>query len=305
MIRHNCSEPVRPSRVVILGSKGFVGRNLVDHLGRLEIETLPVSSTEVDLCSQESASRLLDLVRDGDAVVLTSAITPDKGRNIATLMKNLKMGEHFAAILEKAPVSHVVYISSDAVYSDDANPVRETSCRQPGTLHGLMHLAREQMFAYTLRERKIPFLFLRLCAVYGPGDPHQSYGPNRFVRSAVKERKITLFGNGEEKRDHVFIQDVVNLAGMCLMHRSDGTLNIATGSSIFFGYLAQKVVNFCPFDVRIDRLARSTPVTHRSFDITTLVRAFPSFQFMPIEDGLLESLQQIDKDGPSISWKRE
>jgi nucleoside-diphosphate-sugar epimerase len=40
------------------------------------------------------------------------------------------------------------------------------------------------------------------------GDPHNGYGPNRFRRLAAAGQEIVLFGGGEERRDHVLVDDV-------------------------------------------------------------------------------------------------
>ena len=73
-------------------------------------------------------------------------------------------------------------------------------------------------------------------------DPHNGYGPNRFRRLAAKGEAITLFGEGEEKRDHVHIDDVAALVSATLHQRSTGTLNIATGKSTSFREVAEMVV---------------------------------------------------------------
>src|SRR6516164_921396 len=126
-IRHNYSQPVNPRRVVVLGSSGFVGGDLVAHLQALQIPNLGLSSRDLNLLADDSAARLGRLVRSDDALVLVSALTPDRGKDVATLMRNLKMGEHVSTCLEKTRIAHFVYIGSDAVYPDNANPVRETT----------------------------------------------------------------------------------------------------------------------------------------------------------------------------------
>src|SRR2546428_337223 len=84
-----------------------------------------------------------------------------------------------------APAAQVVYVGTDAVYDDDTNPVRESSPCQPSSFHGTMHLARERMLIETLRPARTPLAMLRPSLLYGPGDTHNGYGPNRFVRSAL------------------------------------------------------------------------------------------------------------------------
>lgn len=293
MIKHLNEEPVAPARVVVVGASGFVGRDLIRHLTEQGIETLALSSKDVDLERPEAVEALRGLVGDEDALVIVSAITPDKGKDVATLMRNLSMGQNLSAFLEGAKCAHVVYISSDAVYADDANPVRENSCCDPSSFHGLMHLVRERMFADAVQKSTVPYLSLRPCAVYGAGDTHNSYGPNRFLRTAMKEHKINLFGQGEEKRDHIYIRDLSSLTGLCLSRRSRGVLNVATGRSVSFFEAAEMAARLCEGDVRIEGSPRANPVTHRHFDVSMLHRAFPELRLTSLEDGLSNSFREL------------
>ena len=267
------------NRVVVLGARGFLGGAL---MGRLK-NAVPVGSAEVNLLEPTSVEKLRRIVRDGDALVFASALTPDKGKDVRTAMKNLAMGEHVAAVVEAVKFSHVIYISSDAVYADDANPVRETSCPCPSTLYGLMHLMRERMML--VAAQKTPVLMLRPCAMYGAGDTHNSYGPNRFMRTALKDRQIQLFGQGEEQRDHLHVNDCARLIELCLQQRTAGVLNAATGQAVSFMEVAQLVAGIVG-DVTVKGQPRSGPGTHRHFDVTGLIKAFPTFRFTPLEEGL-------------------
>ena len=295
MIRHLEQEPTRQSRVVVLGATGFVGQDIFRHLNESQIEAVAVSSYDIDLIRPEAVEKLRSIVRENDSLIIVSAITPDKGKDAATLMRNLTMGQHLSAFLEEANCSHVVYISSDAVYADDANPVRETSCCDPSSFHGLMHLVRERMFAAAVGKTRTPYLILRPCAVYGARDTHNSYGPNRFLREGLKEHKIKLFGQGEEKRDHIYIKDLSRLVASCLLHRSQGVLNIATGHSISFFDLAQMIARLCGNGVEIEGSPRANEVTHRHFDITAIYKAFPEFKITSIEDGISETFDEIKR----------
>jgi nucleoside-diphosphate-sugar epimerase len=291
MLTHTTDDPVAPARVVVLGSRGFVGRATSDHLAALGIDVRKVPSIEIDLTEPESSTALPAILRADDAVVFVSALTPDKGRDIRTLMRNLAMAEHVAAAIALRPVAHLVYVGSDAVYADDANPVNEASAQSPSSYHGLMHFARERMLIETLKAAGVPLAILRPSLLYGPGDTHNGYGPNRFVRTALSEAKIALFGNGEEQRDHVFIADVAGIIGLALQHGSVGALNIATGTSTSFGDIAEQIVALSGGRARIDRAPRApgAPIVHRHFDVTAMHRAFPRFRYTPIADGLAMS----------------
>lgn len=293
MISHENEKPVKPSRVVLLGARGFISKALGKALEREGVPAAAFGSAQVDLAAPGAHELLRAEIRAGDAVVMLSALTPDKGRGIGTLMKNLTMMQAVCVALEDSGCNHFVYISSDAVYSVAQSLVSEQTPASPGDLYGAMHHTRELM-ARSLP--KVPVLVLRPTLVYGAGDTHNSYGPNRFRRMARKDGKIVLFGRGEETRDHVHVDDVAALIVRCLLHRSTGTLNVATGTSMSFRGVAELVAAQFDPPVKVETTPGNNPVTHRHYDITHLVAAFPDFAFLPIAQGAarvhLETLEQ-------------
>jgi nucleoside-diphosphate-sugar epimerase len=295
MLTHQIAAPGSVTRTVILGSRGFVGGRLAAHLAEAGVPVLGLSSRDIDLTAPTAIEALAGRLNADDSLVFVSALTPDKGRDIATMMRNLRMGEHVCAAVARTPCAHVVYVSSDAVYADDANPVRETSCASPSSFHGTMHLVRERMLIETARAAKVPLAILRPSLLYGPGDTHNGYGPNRFVRTALADRKIALFGGGEEKRDHVFIDDVSRIIELVLRRRSTGVLNIATGTAVSFHDVADVIASTVA-GVAIEPSARANPITHRHFDTTAIASAFPAFRFTPIAGGL-ETTLSVDQSG--------
>ena len=85
--------------------------------------------------------------------------------------------------LVRVPVSHVINVSSDAVYGDEPAPLTEHAPAAPESLHGAMHLAREIAFR---SEIPTPLAIVRPTLIYGASDPHNGYGPNRFRRQAAR-----------------------------------------------------------------------------------------------------------------------
>lgn len=287
MIRHLNSQEQKPSRVVVIGAAGFVGGAVVARLERDGVPVLRISRNEVDLLAPNAFSSLKEVLKTTDAVVAASARAPVKDADM--LVENMVMARAMARALAEASVAHVVNISSDAVYADSEAPLTESSCASPGSLHGAMHLAREVMFQ---SEIKAPLAILRPSLLYGASDPHNGYGPNRFRRLAAKGEDIVLFGEGEERRDHVFIDDVAELVARVLYRCSSGVLNIATGEVHSFMDVAKKVIKMASTKTSIKTTARSGPMPHngyRPFDISACRKAFPGFRYTPLEDGLRKS----------------
>jgi|GEM_PF-67086 len=281
------------SRIVLLGGNGFVGRSISSLFSQSGQEPLSLSSKDLDLTAPDCHDKLSSLLKPSDHLVFISALTPDRGRGPDTMEKNINMAVRLAEVLAKTPVAHLTYISSDAVYGDEQSLVNEQTPSNPGSYHGIMHLARERIMIECARAAKIPLLIVRPCAIYGAGDPHQSYGPNRFMSTAQSAKPITLFGDGEEQRDHIYIGDVAYLTCALIGSSETGIFNLASGRSISFADVAHIVakahMGAGGAKVNIERVPKSGPTTppiHRHFDITALIHRFPQWSAMRLERGI-------------------
>ena len=82
------------------------------------------------------------------------------------------------------------------------------------------------------------------------------------------------------------MDDVAALTERCLLHRSTGVLNVATGISKSFLDVANLVVRQFNRRIEIATAPRQRPVTHRHHDVTNLIKAFPNFRFIALEQGI-------------------
>lgn len=196
------------------------------------------------------------------------------------------MLENIYNVLLEKKVKKILYISSDAVYGDKIHPLNEFSITNPTSLHGLMHLTREMM----IKEIKdIPIAIIRPTLIYGKNDPHNGYGPNSFNRLLDKNENIKLFGEGEEKRDHVYVNDVAELSFRMIFSNFTGVLNAATGKGITFKKVAEKLLNLHGNNNKLVYVPRVGEMPHdglRVFDPAQTKKNFPDFNYTPIDEGL-------------------
>jgi nucleoside-diphosphate-sugar epimerase len=274
----------KPNRAVVLGAGGFIGGAIARRLRSEGIEIVALGRGSCDLLTADAATRLTEELRPDDVLVFVSAHAPVK--NVAMLMANIRMGEAECAALKDRPVAHVIYISSDAVYKDSAEPISESSCAEPGSLHGAMHLMREVMLK---SEFSGPLTFVRPTLTYGIDDPHNGYGPNRFRRLAAEGKDLVLFGEGEEQRDHIAVADIAELVLGIVLHRSTGVVNAVSGEVVSFRTLAEFIAaQFTPA-VTIKGSPRTGPMPHnglRPFAPSAVLTAFPRFTFTPWRKGI-------------------
>jgi nucleoside-diphosphate-sugar epimerase len=274
----------KPARAVVLGAGGFIGGAATRRLRSAGIQVAALGRNSCDLLASDASTRLAAELRPDDTLVFVSARAPVK--DVAMLMENTRMGEAVCAALKDRPVAHVVYVSSDAVYKDSTAPLSESSCAEPGSLHGVMHLAREVMLR---SEFSGPLALVRPTLTYGIDDPHNGYGPNRFRRLAAEGKEIVLFGEGEEQRDHVAVDDIAELVLRVVMHRSTGIVNAVSGDVASFRTLAEFVAAQFTVPVVIKGSPRAGPMPHdglRPFAPSAALAAFPGFAFTPWREGL-------------------
>lgn len=293
MYKHLQEKSENPKRVVVLGAGGFVGSRLMDRLKREGVEARGIRTSEVDLIGKESVEKLAGILRKDDAVVFASALTPDKGKDAGTMMKNLNMAMHVAAAVEKVSCGHVIYMSSDAMFAEDLPPITEATPAGASNLYGWMHVGRELIMDEATKKAKIPYLILRLCPVYGVGDTHNSYGPNRFVKTALQDKKIKLFGEGEERRPHVYVDDVEEILFRALQKKTTGLMHAVPAPSVSFRELAEMIAKLANNGTKIESSPRANPITHKHFDYSNLLKAFPEVKLTPIGKGLEIMLKKM------------
>jgi len=295
MLEHLNTTPEHPPRLVVLGAGGFVGGASVKRLEAEGIPVLGLGRGELDLLEQGAVDKLAAYLKPNDALLVISARAPVKDN--AMLLDNIAMMKTVCDVVENIVLSHVVYISSDAVYADSSDPLTETCSAEPGSLHGAMHLARELMLQHSC---SAPLAILRPTLIYGLDDPHSGYGPNRFRRLAAEGEDIVLFGEGEEQRDHVLVDDVAELVCLTLSHRSRGVLNVATGQVISFRDIAEEIVSKFNNPVAVKGSPRQGAMPHngyRPFDAVATRAAFPEFSYTLVKDGLEKVHKQMIEMG--------
>ncbi len=293
MLTHRNPDPRPPARLVLLGRDGFVPAALRRDAERRGLPLLVLGSAALDLTDPASAGRLAGELRPGDALVMTSALTPEKGRDIPTLVRNLRMAEHVAAALAARPCAQLVYFSSDSVYGWDSSDISEATPPSPDNLYGVMHLAREIALREATAKAGVAFCILRPCAIYGSGDTHNAYGPNRFARSALSSGRIEVFGDGDDIRDHVHVDDVVRVTWLAVEHASSGILNLAGGQPVTFAHVAAEVVRLAGKPVAIVPVKRAGKATRRAFSTEATAAAFPSYTPVPFSSGLARMISEL------------
>ncbi|MBE9116859.1 NAD(P)-dependent oxidoreductase [Lusitaniella coriacea LEGE 07157] len=282
-------------RVIILGHSGFIGSHLErffsDQLPDLEV--VGRSFPTLDLTQEEDTFSLAPLFDLQTAVIVCSAIKRQLGDTLDAFSQNLKMVANLCRLLEQHPVKRLIYFSSAAVYGEDihntniteATPVHPTSY-YGGAKYSSEFLLRKQ---FSTQENS-SLVLVRPATIYGPGDSGSAYSPSGFGRVALQQETITLWGDGTELREFLFIEDVVQLIYRLTFNEFDGVLNLVSGKSYSFMDILDSISNILDRELQINTRSRTKNKVDNCFDNTALRTLFPNFEFTNLETGIQKTL---------------
>jgi UDP-glucose 4-epimerase len=244
------------AKVLVTGGAGFIGSHLV--------EALVKSKHDVTVFDNLSSGKQSNLASVKDKITFIKGDITDS----SALKKAVQKQEyvfHLAAnasvpysvehplethevnatgtlnvllAAKEAKVKRVIYSSSAAVYGDEPSlPKTENSPLRPQTPYASQKLAGEQYTIIFSKIYGIETVALRYFNVYGPRqDPKSPYSGviTKFVTLLKSQQQPTIFGDGMQTRDFVYVSDVVqaNLRAMTAANAVGKVFNIATGVQV-------------------------------------------------------------------------
>ena len=275
-------------KILIFGKNGFVASNLISKFKEEKIKFRAFSKKELNLLSESSSKKLRKTKKGNYKIIFLSTLTPDKGKDEVTFIKNITMISNFFKFFPIKYINHFIYISSDAVFNINDKMISDRTKPDPQDLYGFMHLIREKIIQAKIAGRN--YTILRPVAVYGPGDTHNSYGPNRFSRQLKNNEKINIFGKGLDVRSHLYIQDLVKIIYLVNNKKIFGTLNISPLKSYSFIDVAKKIINNFDKNLKykdhINFIKNNKLPTKRRFKDLKINKFFKSKDMTDINKGL-------------------
>lgn len=257
-------------RIVILGKNGFIAKNLIKFLIKKKINHLAFSKESINLYKKNSIKKLQKFIKPNDQIIFLSTYLP-KIKNEIMFKKNILILKNVVKALKETQFSQLLYVSSDAVYDENVKKINENTIKRPSSFYGKMHLKRENTLKLHFKDK---LCILRPTMIFGKDDDRVGYGPDKFLKQITQSKNIHLFGVGEEKRDHVFVENVVSTIYCCLKNNYIGSLNIASGKVFSFLDIATECLKKSNNErIKIKLKPRRTSMPYggyREFDISEL-----------------------------------
>jgi len=246
-------------RILITGGAGFIGSNLVmelqnrypnaeivvvddftsgtfENLVNFKGEFIPGDIRQRELWEYLGNHYRFDVVFH-QAAITDTTVTDQK---LMTEVNTLAF-KYLLEVALKRWNAKVIYASSAAVYGNCPAPMSEDGCLKPENVYGFSKLMMDNIAKKYLEEFPNAYIVgLRYFNVYGPGEAHKGKFASMVYQLAVKMmrgEKPRLFKWGEQKRDFVYIKDVVKANLLAMEKPVRGIFNVGTGRARSFNEL--------------------------------------------------------------------
>lgn len=282
-------------RILILGHSGFIGNHLMDFSvnNYPGIELIGKSIPEIDLTNLEDTEQISAFLDMNTAVIMCAVIKRQFGDNLDSFNNNLRMVMNLCRLIERNPVKRVVFFSSAAVYGEDIHNtnITEDTFICPTSYYGIAKYTSEVLLKKTFDKLKDSSLFiLRPPLIYGPNDLGATYGPAGFIKAALNREKITLWGDGTELREFIFIEDIVKIVANLVFSSFEGVVNISSGKSSSFRDILDIVSDLSGIEPEIFSRPRTKDKVDNQFCNNKFVDLFGAFEFTALKEGIKKTI---------------
>ncbi|OGV31282.1 MAG: dTDP-glucose 4,6-dehydratase [Lentisphaerae bacterium GWF2_45_14] len=247
-------------RVLVTGGSGFIGSHIVEHFqGKAEVRVLDnlrsgfkknlngfdvefIEASIMDRSAVKKAMQGVDYVFHLAAMI---SVPESMAKPVECVQLN---AEGTLIVLEEAAaagVKKLCFSTSAAIYGDNPEvPKRETMLPEPKSPYAVTKLDGEYYCSMFAKEGKLQTACLRYFNVFGPRqDPNSAYAAAVpiFTAKAVANEPITVFGDGEQTRDFIFVKDIVAANVFMSQSQNTGVYNVAYGKKITINDLIKKI----------------------------------------------------------------
>lgn len=290
--------------IAVTGGTGFVGKNLIAKLipnYKIKIFNREKTPPDKDRKLQDVEVVFGDLVTDKsladflsgvDTLIhLAARLTPPEEEMFAN---NVVATNNLINAALKTDIRHIIYMSTAAVYGNIGRnrnvPFSEEDLPLPDATYALTKYLGEIIVKFWGTKTGNPTTILRPFNVYGPGN--RKGVVYNFYRSFKDKDKITIFGDGKQKRDFLYVDDLTRAILASIKKRADGVFNLGTGKSVSLLELVELFAKITGRKPRVEfqdaepgkvnKLKYSTEKSKRELNWTPAVS---------LEDGLRRTIQ--------------
>lgn len=236
-------------RILILGGQGFIGYNLCNELLKeknniivlekkidKERKIKKITYFQCDFTKINSYKHLLNNVDIIYHLISTTNVNNSNDKIVQDIQDNL-IGtiRLLNECVKHKKIKKIIFISSGGTVYGEKNsfPIKESSQENPISSYGIVKLAIEKYLALYNHEYGLNYAILRISNAYGPNHKSKDQGLiNVLLNKIVNNESFELYGDGNIKRDYIYIDDIINaLIIIKNINTKEKIFNIGSGKS--------------------------------------------------------------------------
>ena len=305
-------------RVLLLGGFGFIGTNILDYIVKYLLKKYSVvvldrtpthfsgkhfECVEKVFVGDFSDNSFLESIFASysfDYVfhLISSTVPTTSGNMVFDVESNLVPTIHLLNTMKTRGVSNIVYLSSGgAIYGEcnEKKAHKEDDDLHPLSSYGIVKLTIEKYLFLFQKLYGINPLILRLSNPYGPYHYSAKQGiVNVALRKAVNQEPITVWGNGDSKKDYIYIQDFCTILFALLNAQiSNGVFNVASGNILSLNQILSEIKGRYPNLKWENKPASEYDVLQFELDTLKLKNTIGDFPFSSFEEGLSQTIKWL------------
>lgn len=211
------------------------------------------------------------------------------GNNFSIYTKNnIGATQRLLEAAKSVPIKRFIYASSSSVYGLCPQlPMEEKSVLKPFSPYGVTKLAAENLCFLYYKNYGVPCISLRFFTVYGPGQrPDMAF--HKFFKSIAQDKKITIYGDGQQTRDFTYIDDIIEAIVSSVESGKVGeAYNVGGGTRRKLADLISVLEKICQKKIHVrHQEGQKGDVRHTFADITKAKKDLNYGPQTSLEDGL-------------------
>tara|TARA_Y100000589_G_scaffold291588_1_gene295184 strand:+ start:9768 stop:10616 length:849 start_codon:yes stop_codon:yes gene_type:complete len=272
-------------KVLITGSEGFVGKNLIKYLKNYSFQLIKTTDKSVDLKLSESWNRIEKC--DYLIHLAGKSFVPKSWEEPANFIENNTLLITNALEYCRIHKAKLIFLSSYLYGNCKSLPIKENAQLEANNPYALTKLLSEKLCYFYRNNFQVNNVILRVFNLYGPGQPK-----NFLLSKIIDQVKYENFIEVESlspKRDYIYIDDLCSAIVKAIDYKgNENTFNIGSGKS----YSVKEMIDFIQniygtsLDILEKKLVRKNEILHTRADINLAEKELGWFPIFDVKDGL-------------------
>ena len=309
---------MKNNKLLICGATGFIGRNIVEKFAlipgfevhavsfnRPEYDLPNITWHQADLRNPEDVERVLE----GKDIIIQAAATTSGSKDIVRqphihVTDNAVMNSYIFRTAFEQKIKHVIFFSCTVMYSSSEKPLRESDFDGNNPIFtnyfgvGNTKVYLEKMCKFFANIGDTKFTAIRHSNIYGPYDKFDLEHSHVFGATITKvmtsKDKIIVWGTGEEERDLLYVDDLVEFALLAIKNQKKKyeLLNCGYGKAVSIRNIVAKIIKASGKNLKIEYdLSQPTIKTSLSIDSSQAKRMLGWEPRIDLDEGIMRTLK--------------